>query len=292
MIERNRSLDQDIIARYTDQPPRLPADLRARIEAAWGDRPIQLYALADLDPSLRLIESWFALGPQHLAIASRPGSADDWDIHSLDRARVQAVRESPGLSGSSLSLLGAPDEPALAVVRYTNRQRRAFENIRFVIEQQLEGRMIEPPDADRQYAESVAGPIKEAQALVAGHRMAVIWRLLAYLRPYRRQVAVGMSAAAVITLVSLVPPYLAGFLIDQVVRPVQDGSTTPSAVATVAWLAVASMAVVYLIRQAGALVRLRMLSMLGEWVSRDLRTELFEHLQRLSLSFYSRKKTG
>ena len=35
-----------------------------------------------------------------------------------------------------------------------------------------------------------------------------------------------------------------------------------------------------------------MMSVLGEWVARDLRTELYEHLQRLSLSFYSRKKTG
>src|SRR5262249_61756588 len=29
-----------------------------------------------------------------------------------------------------------------------------------------------------------------------------------------------------------------------------------------------------------------------EWVARDLRAELYEHIQRLSLSFFSRKKTG
>ena len=34
------------------------------------------------------------------------------------------------------------------------------------------------------------------------------------------------------------------------------------------------------------------MSVLGEFVARDLRTELYEHLQRLSLSFYARKKTG
>jgi ATP-binding cassette subfamily B protein len=292
MIERQTHPDHDIIARYTGQPQRLPADLRRRIEASWGDRPVQLYALADLDASMRLAESWVALGSQHVAIARHSEEIDGWDVVSIVRSRIRSVREAPGLSGSTLSLLGDPGDPALAVVRFTNRQRRAFENIKFVLEQELEGRTIEPVNADRQYAESIAGPIKEAQALVAGHRMAVIWRLLAYLRPYRRQVVIGMSAAAVITLVSLVPPYLAGFLIDQVIRPVQDGTVTASAVATLAWLAVASMAVVYLVRQAGALVRLRMLSVLGEWVARDLRTELYEHLQRLSLSFYSRKKTG
>ena len=59
-----------------------------------------------------------------------------------------------------------------------------------------------------------------------------------------------------------------------------------------AWIAVTAMAVVFLIRQASAVVRLRHMAVLGEWVARDLRTELYEHLQRLSLGFFSRKKTG
>ena len=34
------------------------------------------------------------------------------------------------------------------------------------------------------------------------------------------------------------------------------------------------------------------MAFLGEYVARDLRTEIYEHLQTLSLSFFSRKKTG
>ncbi len=292
MIDQEQTLDQQIIARYTDQPHRLPSDLRRQIESAWDGRPVQLYALADLDPSMNLIESWLALGPTELAVARPVTNGSGWEIHSFARSLVHAVREAPGLSGSALSILGTPGDPALAVVRFTHRQRRAIENIKFVLEEQLEGRWIESNDADNEYAESIAGPIKEAQALVAGNRMSVIWRLLSYLKPYRRQMVIGMSAAAVITLVSLVPPYLAGYLIDEVVSPVQDGTLPLSKGAAIAWLAVATMAVVYLIRQAGALVRLRTMSVLGEWVARDLRTDLYEHLQRLSLSFFSRKKTG
>ena len=40
------------------------------------------------------------------------------------------------------------------------------------------------------------------------------------------------------------------------------------------------------------MVRLRLVSILGEWVARDLRSELYAHIQRLSLAFFSRKKTG
>ena len=301
MGEHRHHMDREIINRYTDQPAQLPAELRSAIEAEWGGSPVQLYALADLDAGLRLAESWVALGPNRLAIArrSRDGGAEGcestpvgWSIRSVPRSQIEEVRESLGLSGTVLTFLAAPDEPPLAVVRYTHRHRRAMENVRFVVREQLRGRSIEPVDADRDYAESVAAPIREAQALVAGNRVAVIWRLLGYLRPYRREVQAGLAAAALITLVSLIPPYLAGYLLDDVVRPVREGTISVARGTLVAWIAVAAMSAVYLVRQAGALVRLRMLSVLGEWVARDLRNELYEHLQKLSLSFYSRKKTG
>src|SRR5206468_9075429 len=115
-------------------------------------------------------------------------------------------------------------------------------------------------DADRLYAESVARPIRDAQALVSGRQTAVIRRLLGYLKPYRRQLTLGMAAATVITLVSLVPPYLAGHLIDRVVRPAQAGTLSLVQAAKVAWLAVAAMALVYLVRQPAVHVRLRLMS--------------------------------
>jgi ATP-binding cassette subfamily B protein len=288
--EPSNTIDLRIIERYTDQPVRMPVDVRTAIEGAWGGRPVQLYALSDLDAGMRLTEAWLALGGERVAIAKRHGG--EWVVRSFSRSRVEAIRETPGLSGSTLTFLGAPDEPALAAVRYTHRQRRGVENVRFVLEQELEGRSVPVVDPDEEYAASVAAPIREAQALVAGNQSAVLWRLLGYLVRYRTQLVVGFVAATLITGVSLVPPYLAGYLIDSVVRPVQDGVMSVEDGAAVAWLAVAAMAVVYIVRQASALVRLRYMAVLGEWVARDLRTELYEHLQRLSLGFYSRKKTG
>ncbi|MGH7502015.1 MAG: ABC transporter ATP-binding protein [Longimicrobiales bacterium] len=280
-------LDQRIIDRYTDQPGRLPAELRSRIESACGGRPVQLYALADLDQAHRLSEAWVALGPVHVAVARL-----DMRIDVFERGRVRGLHEEPGLSATTLTVLASPGEPPLAVLRYSNRQRRAFENLRYVLEEQLEGRTVPAADADLEYADGVARPIRETQALVAGKRGAVIRRLLGYLKPYRRQLSLGMAAAAVITLVSIAPPYIAGALIDRVIRPAQEGTLPLSRATTIAWLAVAAMALVYLVREAAALVRLRLMSILGEWVARDLRAALYEHIQRLSLAFFSRKKTG
>lgn len=284
-------MNHEIIARYTGQPTRLPAELRTQIEREWGGDAVQLYALGDLDRAFQLGEAWLALGARHVALAT-PVTDGVWDVRSIERRHVGAVEESQGLSANTLRILGAPGDPPLLTVRFTQRQRGAFENIRFVLEEAIAGRTVTWHDADRVYADAVSRPIRDAQALVARRPAAVLLRLLGYLRPYRRQLTLGLSAAAVITLASLVPPYLAGYLLDRVVRPVQQGAITRDAGAAMAWIAVMAMATLYVVRQAAAVVRLRLMSVLGELVARDLRSELFEHLQKLSLSFYSRKKTG
>ena len=291
MMTSQQTLDQAIISRYAGQPSCMPLDCRRAIESAWQGEPVQLYALADLDQALRLAEAWVALGPTRLAVA-RPTGPGGWDIDHWPRRRLQGVTETPGLSATTLTLLTGPGEPPLVVVRFTHRQRRAFENLRFVLEEELAGRIVPAEEPDRIYADAVAAPVREAQALVAGRPTAVIWRLLRYLRPYRTQLALGMLAATVITLVSLVPPWLAGYLLDRVLRPAREGALAMERAGTIAWVTVAAMGLVYLIREVAALIRLRLMSILGELVARDLRTQLYEHLQRLSLAFFSRKKTG
>ena len=285
-------MDQQIISRYIGQPASLPKDLQDRLEHEWDGGAVQLYAYLDLDASLQLSASWLVLGPTHVAIV-RANDYADAEITSVSRTALRAVQEVPGLSANTLLLLGDSDA-SLLVARYTQRQRGAVENIRFVLDEALSGRVVatEQANPDRVYAEAVARPIRDAQALVAGRESAVMFRLLRYLLPYRKQVTIGLCAAAVVTLASLVPPYLAGYLIDRVVRPAQAGTLARETARTMAWAAVAAMAMLYVIRQAAAHVRLKLMAVLGEWVARDLRAELYAHIQRLSLSFFSRKKTG
>ncbi|MGD2069996.1 MAG: ABC transporter ATP-binding protein [Gemmatimonadota bacterium] len=286
MSERGLRQDRRIIERYLGQPDRLPAAVRRTAEAAL-DGPVRLYAMVDLDEAMQLTERWVVLGDARVAVTGPAG-----EIEVFERAGVRAVREEPGMSATLLHVLGDEGEPPLAELRYTHRQRRAVENVRFVLQQQAAGRRVETGTADTEYARAVAGPVREAQALVAGNRRAVLWRLLAYLEPYRSRMLWGFGAAAVITLVSLVPPWLAGYLIDRVVRPVQDGRMSLERGATMAWFAVGAMALVYVVRQAAAVLRLRLMAVVGELVARDLRGEVYAHLQRLSMGFFSRKKTG
>ena len=283
--------DRAIVERYTDQPTRLPPDAREALERAFGGRPVQLYAHADLDASLRLRPAWLALGPEHVALATL-GSDQEWQVTVVERRRIQEVKEVPGLSCNVLTLLGSPDDPPLLQARYSHRQRRSVEVIRFILDTTLPGAGVRRAPADDAYANAVAGPIREAQALVARSEHAVLWRLLSYLRPYRTQVTIGMLAAATITGLSLIPAWLAGYIIDRVVRPANDGTITVDEASQMAMWAVIAIGASLALKAGASWVRLRFMSVLGEYVARDLRTQLYEHLQRLSLSFFSRKKTG
>jgi len=95
--------NEAIVARYLEQPVRLPAELRREAEHRWEGAPVQLYALADLDHAYQLAETWVLLGPTHVAIARRSGQGRGWEIDSVWRSRIEAVREAPGLSATTLT---------------------------------------------------------------------------------------------------------------------------------------------------------------------------------------------
>jgi ATP-binding cassette, subfamily B, bacterial len=294
MTTEQRFDDRDIIARYTDQPSRLPDALRrAIVPPGQATSEILAYALADLDERLSFGHTWLVLSASHVVVAPSEVE-DDGHLLRIPRSDIAKVDLATGLSCHVLRVYGSSDASTapLLELRFTHRQRRSMEGLAFLLEQVTKGIPLQTRDADLAYVESVAQPIREAQALVSTRRLAVVWRLLSYLKPYRNRVVWGMSAATLVTLLALVPPFLTGYLVDRVIRPVQSGELKAADVVHVAWLAVLGIAVVQAVSKLCIWLRLRLLAVVGELVARDLRDELFAHLQRLSMSFYSRKKTG
>ena len=108
-------------------------------------------------------------------------------------------------------------------------------------------------------------------------------RLLGYLRPYRRQVAVAVFAIIGHSCLELAPPYLTKIAIDRYI-PARDVS------------GLAVMAGLYLI----ALIASFVLEYLQTWTMQatgqrimfDMRMQMIEHLQRLDLRFYDRNPVG
>jgi ATP-binding cassette subfamily B protein len=164
------------------------------------------------------------LTANYLAVIRMADCQVDEQIQVVPRIRLEKIIEQPGLSCTVAHFLERDEEHPFVTIRYTHRQRGAIGHLLYVLDQQLNGRALEFGPSDEHYREAIVRPIKEAQASVSGNRLAIVWRLLGYLRPYRAQVALGMSGATVMTLARLLPPFFTGQVLDQVIQPFQKGA--------------------------------------------------------------------
>ncbi|MBI2618557.1 MAG: ABC transporter ATP-binding protein [Ignavibacteriales bacterium] len=108
-------------------------------------------------------------------------------------------------------------------------------------------------------------------------------RLLKYLRPYRWHVALGVLLAIIVSVTEAVRPYFTKIAVDQ---DIANGDKAGLLITILFFLAVLIFRVVVQYFSA----------YLTQWIGQrtifDLRMEVFEHLQRLSLRFYDRNPIG
>ena len=104
---------------------------------------------------------------------------------------------------------------------------------------------------------------------------------LAY--PYRRRAAASIVAMVVVTISGLTVPYLLSVAID---RGIGAKDMT-----VLTWVIVAFIAVA-VVNLGASYLQTYLTGWVGEHVIFDLRRQLFAHLQKLSLDFFSRQKTG
>jgi ATP-binding cassette subfamily B protein len=111
----------------------------------------------------------------------------------------------------------------------------------------------------------------------------LVRRLLVYVRPYRLLVAGALFLLMTEGLLQLVGPILTQRVID-VALPARDAAMAGRA----ALLFAASLAFAFVCSYGETMLT----ALLGQRVMRDLRQQLFEHVQRLSIPFYDRTPVG
>jgi ATP-binding cassette, subfamily B, bacterial len=112
---------------------------------------------------------------------------------------------------------------------------------------------------------------------------ALLRRVVRYARPYRGRLVVVLVTIIFITILSLLPPLFMRTLIDTAI-PSSD-------IALVTWLGIGMVAVPLLNGVIGVAQR-HATAQMGEGIIFDLRRELFDHLQSMSLGFFTNTKTG
>ncbi|WP_373298348.1 ABC transporter ATP-binding protein [Nakamurella endophytica] len=111
----------------------------------------------------------------------------------------------------------------------------------------------------------------------------ILRRILSFARPYRRDLALFLAVTVVSAVIAVVTPLLAGAVVNAITGHGTEGRVVAIA-AVIAGLA--------LLDTAMSLVSRWFSSRIGEGLIYDMRTRVFDHVQRMSIAFFTRTQTG
>ena len=136
-----------------------------------------------------------------------------------------------------------------------------------------------PGMGPRGIIEQFSGP--DQRGAVFNRRVVV--RLLAYLRPYKKQMLLAFLAMLVVTGLTLLTPYLLKVAVDQYITQGDNAGLMRISLYT---------ALAFIGLFLGTASQQYLLSWVGLHVLANLRSELFRHLQRLSLGYHDTHIVG
>jgi ATP-binding cassette subfamily B protein/subfamily B ATP-binding cassette protein MsbA len=111
----------------------------------------------------------------------------------------------------------------------------------------------------------------------------IVRRLLTYLRPYRRNLLAALALMTIATAANVSGPYWIKVALDNGIAAKND-----SALGQAVLFYLLASGVMWI----GTFLRVRIMAVTGQSIIYDLRRQLFDHLQTLSLGFFSRYAVG
>ncbi|MBV6396254.1 MAG: putative multidrug export ATP-binding/permease protein [Anaerolineales bacterium] len=125
--------------------------------------------------------------------------------------------------------------------------------------------------------------VQSEEALDKKYDPQIARKLIAFIHPYRRQAVAALILNAIATFTAISGPYFVKLALDNGIA-----KSDPTALRSIILLYL----FVMLIQWGSNYLRVRIMSRVGQYVLFDVRTKMFEHLQKLSLGFYSRFSVG
>jgi ATP-binding cassette subfamily B protein len=274
------------IEKHLLQSEKLPLTIEKKVS-----EEIVLYGHYDLDKNLLFKKHWIVLSAKNLWLFEEETSKNLAIIPLESISRTVTSRKG---SFEELKFLTADDCAPIAKLHYTGKQKAMIGQIKWFVDEFIKG--ADQPSWNicphEIYKTNALASLKEVQAESSAKSNNTLFRLLGYLKPYKSYVAIGSAGAVIATGLALLPPYLSGMLVDDLIRPFQSGELKASQALASAWPLVAMLGGSYVLREIFSWMRLNRMSLMGEFVARDLRDELYSHLQELDMDYFSKKPTG
>lgn len=301
-------------------PKTLEAHIRNELQP--GELLIILLS-ADIRPDGQYGDSWFALTDERILVF-HPNDTDKPETVRISLGEVHKV-QTRNYVGSGALFVELEDE-TVELLRFSQSAYYKFSSVPQAIEaaglvdeeQQNEGDAphIDPVEIVEHCA-TCGRAFRPGTKICPNclHKSETFWRLFSYIKPYQNIALLGFTLTIVLTVIGLLPPLLNQALLDDVIIASIDDEGTengqePAAMTKILLLAhgsfsgedagpeqillwvVLGLLVVYVSRGIVSGVRMYALGWLGQRIVYDLQTEIFRHLQLLSLTFYNNLSTG
>jgi len=256
------------------------------LESVAAEAELLIAMPGDLLPDGRFGESWLLMGRDRLGLVACADGQLPRLLGAHDIATIEDLAVLPGISTATIELTRKGQKYRL--LRISNARQRDFSEAVKLIKEWVKEKKWTPEAAEerRNVCPRCRRPLPEDITVCPRclDKGAMIRKVLGYLRPYRLLVLQLMLCMIATTLVGLVNPYLGKILIDDVIRPLKNEH----------WLGLLALAMVglYLTQSLIEMLTGRVSARIGSSAVHDIRGAMFRRLQELSLSFYSKQRTG
>ena len=260
------------------------------------DEELLLCLSADVAEEGRYGERWVVMTPERLLVAeARNGSVatvKDIPVRKVKSARAEA------LVGAGVLEVTLDDGRQEELTRYTSSLNREFAWAAKSIEEYVkDGKKPIPHVAEEderklicQTCKGIIPPWLDGVCPRCLKKSRTLGRIMSYAAPYKVLCALAVAITLVQLAVDLVPPYFNKILLDGVFNFGNGWEMAKRG----RWLLliVIAMAVLRLLGTGLASARGFITAWLGARVTFDVRAQLYQYLQRLTLRFYDKKQTG
>jgi len=275
---------------------KLPASVQEAVRRSTGDISVEAVAPFDLSPQGTYIEGYLVLADDRLGQIIHTGQ--QWEAQWLTLEGIRQARIIEGLGMSLLRLLR--DGHIAAEYRFTLRNAKNIARLHRRLERKIDGQAngedqlaeAEFPRQDEKKLRCekcgrVIPPWAETCPACLNRRK-VLSRLLDFVKPYKGQAITGFALSIIVTLAGLAKPYFTKPMLNEGLGASKNFSPDYG----VLMYYVVLMTGLTVLTALGTAWRQRLMSKLAAGVAKDVREKTYEHLHKLSLSFFSRRPTG
>ena len=276
----------------------LPENVKSRIGALLDGSEIDIVVESDLGPDGLMGRQWLVTAPDRLLVVS-PDSGEPivhHDVAIKDLVEINAE----GQVGSGCLIANVKGE-FLPLIRYSNAVGKEFghaarrlqaaikkEKPPITTEEDLTRRCLKCGFPLEQGSDACPNCVNASKA---------VRRLLAYLRPFKREIIVTSLLLIVSQLMGLAPPYLTKVLLDDVLKKGEQlgPHRTPAQahhLAHMLGMIVLALIVTSVVSMVLGVFKTRITARIGSHAVHNIRMDLYSRLHRLTVGFFDKRQTG